>query len=234
MKMIKLNCPSCNGNLELPNNLSVAHCMYCGTKILLQQTDTENEIKRLERLIELLKVAIDANNFVEALQYCNSILEIDPKNVDTWIDKAISTYCLSTLEKQRYAEAIEYLNKAVQIAPNNSRIEEVREKLTIKQGNFLNGLGVAEINLGSELYDSVQPEHFLDVARATDDAKAISFEHYTKGMLYLSAASDFLPDDMQILKNIAETVRAQDWITWDPKVYAKVEMYKSLLDKGKG
>ena len=88
--MIKLNCPSCNGSLELPDNLGVAHCMYCGTKILLQQTDNEHERKSLERLIELKNVAIDANNMAEAIQYCNSILEIDPKNVEAWVDKAIT------------------------------------------------------------------------------------------------------------------------------------------------
>ncbi len=234
MNMITLNCPSCGGKLELPDNLGVAHCMYCGTKILLQQTDNEYERKSLERLIELKKVAIDANNVAEALQYCNSILEIDPKNIETWIDKAISVFRLSTVEKLRYGEAMEYLKKAEQIAPDNSRIGEVRKELTCKQGNMLNELGIVEFNNGTKLYESIQPKHFLDVARATDDAKAISIVHYTKGMAYLLAASDCLPDDMQILKNIAEAVRVKDWVTWSPNVYAKVEMYKLLLAKGRG
>ena len=234
MNMIKLNCPSCNGSLELPDNLGVAHCMYCGTRILLQKTDSEHERKALERLIELKNVAVGADNFVEALQYCNSILEIEPKNVEAWIDKAISAFCQTTVEKQRYYEAMEYLKKAEQIDPNNSQIKEVREKLTFKQGNFLNGLGVNEFNYGGELYNSIQPEHFLDIARATKDAKAISLGHYIKGMEYLMAASVCLPDDMQILKNIADGVKFKDWVDWSPEVYAKADMYKSLHAKGRG
>ena len=233
MNMIKLICPSCNGSLELPDNLGVAHCIYCGTKILLQKSDSKNESKNLERLIELKNVAICANNFVEGLQYCNSILEIDSKNVDAWIDKAISVFCLTTVEKQRFYEGWEYLKQAEQLDPNNSRIDEVRENLTFKQGNFLNSLGLIEVNYGTDLYNSVQPEHFLDIARAEKDAKTLSREHYIKGVDLFMEASEVLPDDLQIIINIAEAINVAHWIDWSPRVYGKAKMLNSILVKGK-
>ncbi|KAF0106846.1 MAG: hypothetical protein FD146_2204 [Anaerolineaceae bacterium] len=233
MNMIKLNCPSCNGKLELPDNLGVAHCMYCGTKILLQQSDSDQEKKDLARYIELKKVAIDANNFEEALQYCNSILEIDPKNIEAWIHKAVSTFYLTTNKKNRYDEAIEYLKKAAQIAPDNSRIEDVRNELTYKQGMWLSKLGVDEFNLGQKLYDSIQARSFIDIARAERDARAISREHHIAAMNYFMAASTCIPDDLQILRNIADGAKAIHWIDWSTQVHAKIERYNSLLAQGK-
>jgi tetratricopeptide (TPR) repeat protein len=233
MNMIKLNCPSCNGSLEIPDNLGVAHCMYCGTRILLQKTDSEQEKKVLEHYIELKKVAIDGNNYEEALRYCNSILEIDPNNIEAWIHKAISVCHLQTSEKDRYHEAMEYLKKAEQIAPDNNRIEEVRKELTYKQGNWLCKLGVNEFNFGQKQYDSIQAESFLDISRAEKDARAISREAHIKGMTYFLEASSCIPDDPQILRNIADAAKKVHWIDWSPQVHEKIEMYNSLLAKNR-
>jgi tetratricopeptide (TPR) repeat protein len=227
MDMIKLNCPSCNGALELPDNLGIAHCMYCGTKILLRHNDNKDDEKTIERLIELRKVAIEANNFVEALGYCNSILEIDPKNDDAWIDKAISVFCLTTLEKQRYSESMEYLNKASLINPANERIEEVREKIISKQTHMLNELGINEFNCGHDLYCSVQQEHFLDGPRAEREAKSLSLGHYLKGMDYFMEALSIQPENMEILKNIATCVSVRGWVDWSPKVREAARKFNS-------
>jgi DNA-directed RNA polymerase subunit RPC12/RpoP len=94
--MISLKCPSCGGHLDLPENLALAHCMYCGTRILLQESELPKERQNLDRFKELSKVALQAENFEEAVLYCNKILEIDPKDVDAWVDKAVSTFWLSS------------------------------------------------------------------------------------------------------------------------------------------
>ena len=82
-----LICPSCGGELETPDNADVIHCMFCGTKILLSPTERAKEQNNLRRFRELLDVAMKAGNHKEAIEYCNNILGIEPKNVDTWITK---------------------------------------------------------------------------------------------------------------------------------------------------
>ena len=77
--MKKLTCPSCGGNLELPEHLTVAHCMYCGSKVAVSD-DVGNERVSRARYVELLQVADEAGNHEDILHYANAILEIDPEN----------------------------------------------------------------------------------------------------------------------------------------------------------
>src|SRR3990170_7413606 len=102
--MIKLICPSCNGELELPDNLNIAHCLYCGTKILLNQNSNSN----IDQYIELIDTAIKAENYDEVLKYCNKVLEIDSKNVNAWIDKAFATFHHTTEFEDKFDDAIIY------------------------------------------------------------------------------------------------------------------------------
>ncbi|MDE3090690.1 MAG: zinc ribbon domain-containing protein, partial [Chloroflexota bacterium] len=152
-KLIKLNCPSCGGALELPNNLTVAHCIYCGGKVLLDQDGVVSERRDLERYIELCRVAVEAKNNTEAIEYCNRILEIDPKNVEAWINKAVSTFQQTTGAHNRYDEAMEYLTKASQIAPDDGRIAEARKELTRQQAQWYNYLGNQQWEMAQKTYN---------------------------------------------------------------------------------
>ena len=52
MKMICLKCPNCNANLEYNDNVKVAKCGYCGTKIIL-----DDGVKRMEYTYREIKEA---------------------------------------------------------------------------------------------------------------------------------------------------------------------------------
>ena len=125
-----LICPSCGGKLETPSNTDVIHCMFCGTKILLSPTERAKEQNNLRRFRELLDVAMKAGNYKEAVEYCNSILGIEPKDFDTWIIKATAVCNSSTELVDHYDEGIEYLRKANQIDPNNKNIQVAFDELT--------------------------------------------------------------------------------------------------------
>lgn len=51
VNLIKLQCPSCNANLEVADNVRQCFCTYCGTKILI---DNENE--RVLRLVDEARI----------------------------------------------------------------------------------------------------------------------------------------------------------------------------------
>ena len=94
--MISLKCPSCGGKLEIPENLLVAHCIYCGAEILIKEDEGLKNKINLNKYIELTKAAIEAENHEEVIEYCNKILEIDTKNIKAWVDKATSTFWLTS------------------------------------------------------------------------------------------------------------------------------------------
>lgn len=222
MKLVKLSCPTCAGALELPDNLTVAHCIYCGNKILLDQDSIAQETRELERYIELCTVAVDAKNNNEVIRYCNLILEIDPNNIDAWINKAVSTFWLTTGANDRYEEAMEYLNKAARISPNDRRIETTRIELTRQEATWLNRLGIKQCEAANAIYG-------LNVSdsRARESTK----DSIIKGMNYYLRASDLAPDDTVILGNIDDLYRKAYWISWSDKVKSKVSLLPTLRAK---
>ncbi len=148
MNLVTLNCPSCGGILNLPDNLSVAHCLYCGNKILLDHGRVAEEHQAIERYLELMNVSVEAPNHRDVVQYANKILELDTSNLEAWLRKAESTY-LMRMEEDPYNEVMGYMKKASQIAPSDQRVTELNGTLAKLHGfhlrlsgdNFIRDLG---------------------------------------------------------------------------------------------
>jgi tetratricopeptide (TPR) repeat protein len=133
MKLITLACPSCSGALEVPDNLTVAHCMYCGTKIMIDVGEQALSQQKLQHYTELCRVAVEAKNHAEVIDYCNKILELDPQSLGAWVNKATSTFWLTTGANNRYDEAMSYLNKASQLQSGDKRIQDAHLELALCQ-----------------------------------------------------------------------------------------------------
>ena len=129
--MIRLNCPACGAMLELPQGLEVARCAYCGSSIMLHEPQPNAEQVTVQRFVDLCKVAVKAKNYPEVIQYCNRILEVDPGNVEAWIDKGVATACLSTKWCDRSNEAVQYLRQATEADPDGARLSLVIEPLVV-------------------------------------------------------------------------------------------------------
>jgi len=226
--VIKLNCPSCSGALELPDNLGVAHCVYCGTKILVQQTDGVREKQNLERYIELARVALEAQNYEETIQYSNRILEIDPQNIQAWIDKAISTFWLTSSKNNRYDEAIEYLKKAARVDPGDERIVSAYKELTRLQAWWYNKLGNDAFELALKIWKIYEDDTvFLPDRHAMENSQ----QYFMQAMNHYMTASIYGPDDLTILGNIAACAKRAGWINWDRAVYVRIRRLESLRAK---
>ncbi|MGB8644118.1 MAG: hypothetical protein WCF84_02695 [Anaerolineae bacterium] len=230
MKLIKLNCPACAGTLELPDNLTVAHCIYCGNKILLDQDGLIQERRDIERYIELCKVAVEAKNHNEVIRYCNLILEIDPKNIDAWINKAVSTFWLTTGANNRYDEAIEYLNKAAQLAPDgDDRVNAAKKELTLSQALWYNHLGTESWNSALRSYNIFYNSRLY--VHPDEAAQERSQESAIKAVNYYLKASNFAPDHITILKNIETVVEKYFIVKWNQIVLDKLDVLDMLRAK---
>jgi tetratricopeptide (TPR) repeat protein len=231
-KLVRLSCPSCGGALELPDNLTVAHCIYCGTKILLDQDGVVQERRDLARYIELCKVSVEAKNHKEVIEYCNRILEIDPKNIDAWINKAVSTFWLTTGAHNRYDEAMEYLAKASQIAPDDAKIGETRRELTREQVQWYCYLGNQQWEMAQKRYKS-EYEYYKRLAYVWPghNAKVATAQYALKAMEYYVIASNYAPDNITVLQTIANVASFYDVVTWGEKVHAKLRSLELLRAK---
>jgi len=223
--MIKLKCPSCGGALELPDNLGAAHCMYCGAKILIEHTEATRELQDLRRSVELCKVALEARNYTETIEYCNRILEIDPSSVTAWIDKATATFWMTTGVYNRYDEAMEYLKNAAQIAPGDERISKAEEELTRQQAWWYNSLGNNTFEGASKVWDIYDHSMVLSKAQAVRASLAL----FNKTMDYYLLAARYAPEDITILENIERVTTVPGrWITWGDAVHTRLR-YLGLL-----
>ena len=72
--MINLKCPSCGATLEIPDNLNVAHCIYCGAKILFPQNDLQKDQLKINNYLEICETAMLTANYQEVINYSNKIL----------------------------------------------------------------------------------------------------------------------------------------------------------------
>ena len=215
--MIKLTCPSCNGSLELPDNLGIAHCMYCGTKILLQQPDTAKEKEAIQRYKELCKTALESKNYDEVIKFCNNILEIDTKDVDAWIYKAEATWWFTTETNNHYNEATEYLKKAEEISPVDPRVQVALDELKHRQSNWFIYLGKEKIKCGDEIMDNYNRSIYYDMAdklEALANARGRCTKYYTNAMIDFFSAANIFPHDSTPLKNIEDLTMKVKWIDW--------------------
>ena len=121
MSVQKVSCPGCGANVEIPTSLTRAHCVYCGSQILVSSEGEEARASReadLKILLDLLDTALQAENSSDILRYANSVLEIDPNSSRAWYCKGLATSFLSTWTADGFREGRTYLDKALQIDPD--------------------------------------------------------------------------------------------------------------------
>ncbi len=73
MSFVAAKCPSCGGDIQVPQNHDVVKCMYCGVDVVVREA-----IKLIagdvNNLMELANVAKDSENYEEAYIYYGKAL----------------------------------------------------------------------------------------------------------------------------------------------------------------
>lgn len=232
--MLKLQCPSCGASLELPETLNVAHCMYCGGKVVLRAETALNEMVNLKRFSELAQVAIQAKNYEDAIKYSNNILEIDTQNIEAWLIKAEAVFWLTTAQDDKFGTAMQYLDAASRVAPEDVRIPELRKKLAKSYSLWLNSLGEAALEHARKIYDiwiSGYESGVMDMLVNNARAKAESVEEYKEAMGLFIAASNYEIENIIPLMNIRFCAKETSWFTWNSIVWEKIEILNRLEAK---
>ncbi|MGC9366830.1 MAG: hypothetical protein ACP5FK_07295 [bacterium] len=126
-KFRPVKCPSCGGELQLPEDKDVVSCMYCGTKIIVKDVLGGADSVKKENLLKLADNAKENGNYQEALDYYNKYLEIDIKSKNAWFGKAETTALSSTCENLRILESVKCFDKIIELFA-----EEEKEKVSLE------------------------------------------------------------------------------------------------------
>ena len=125
VELVKINCPSCGGELNITKGVDDIFCNYCGTKFALPKNIQQSP--KIQNYLQLAKAADEASNQQESINYYNKVLELDPDNFQAWIGKGFSTFFTTTLLSPKLREMTSCFKKAYDSAPieekNNVAIE---------------------------------------------------------------------------------------------------------------
>ena len=134
IKFIPAKCPSCGGELRVPDDKDVVKCMYCGSDVILRDTSKviiETHID-IDKTLILAKEAEKGKNFEEAYRYYTIILEQDPDNNVAWLGKGFTAGMQSTYYKLRIEEARNCIIKGVY---NYEKINKPIPKEILEKGH---------------------------------------------------------------------------------------------------
>lgn len=229
-----LKCPSCGSVMGKPDHTGLVQCSYCGTAITYHPPTEKVEQKNVERYLEICNSSLEGKNYDETLQYANKVLEIDPGNVNAWINKAIATFWFSTTAKNRFDEALGYLNKAEKRAPNDVWIIKTRRELTQNQANWL-------VRLGYEAMDRAHNEYMLILNRYSDgvldtainmaDARTKKLECLTEAFNYFLEASSLTPSDVDVLGSFEVLFKSDKAFSQNALVNQKIQLLNLIRIK---
>ncbi|HOE52944.1 MAG TPA: hypothetical protein PKO24_04860 [Methanomassiliicoccales archaeon] len=121
MALIALKCPQCGGDIELESVKEIGFCMYCGSKVVIQEAlkheVTVDESRKIEAWVMLGCDALKSGNFIDAERYANKIIETELKNPIAWYVKG----CCAKKEDV----AREYWKKALLYSDSNNAVQKL-------------------------------------------------------------------------------------------------------------
>jgi tetratricopeptide (TPR) repeat protein len=97
-------CPSCGGELQVPDNRDSVKCMYCGTDIIVREAIQTVSGVNIQNYLQLAATAIGAKNYKEAYIYYSKVLEVDINNSEAWFWRATAAAWQATIADPRFSE----------------------------------------------------------------------------------------------------------------------------------
>lgn len=121
MALIALKCPNCGGSVELDDKREIGFCMYCGNKMIMQESIKQkveiDNSRAFDNWIKLGLNAIVVENYQSAENYADRVLEHETENGMGWYLKA----CAAMSKNERVIEAYAYFEKAAKTMTNEEK-----------------------------------------------------------------------------------------------------------------
>jgi len=116
-------CPNCGGELQVPNGMDKAKCMYCGSEIVVKKAIELAAGKiNIDSIVDLANTSFKLADYKEAYDYYNKVLEIDSKNYKAFWGKVLcSGWLKDDLMDIMFTETIELIQQAISKAPKKEK-----------------------------------------------------------------------------------------------------------------
>lgn len=120
-------CPACQKAIQVPDDIDVSCCMYCGQSIEVKDIIQITMGPNIDNLLGMARTASQAGNSAEAMSYYNRVLELDPTVSEAWIGKGKAAGWASSLSNMRFNEMILAFSHAVGTAPEGEKSKLIAE-----------------------------------------------------------------------------------------------------------
>ena len=147
--MKKLTCEMC-GSTDLVKQDGMYICQSCSTKYSVEEakkmmiegtvevagTVKVDDTEKIENYYTMAENAYESNNTSEAENYCNKIIEIEPKYYKAWLLKGRCAGWQSTLSNIRIDESINCFTRAIENSPEAEK-ENIKKIVSKEVGSLL-------------------------------------------------------------------------------------------------
>ncbi len=151
--MKRLTCEMCGGT-DIVKQDGVFVCQNCGMKYSVEEakkmmiegtvevkgTVTVDNSSMVGNYLSMAQNAYNSSNQVEAEQYCNKIIEIEPTNYEAWFLKGQAAGWQSSLNNLRLPESVSAFINAINYSPDEEResiIENAKAELLNLSGSII-------------------------------------------------------------------------------------------------
>jgi len=83
-------CANCKKDIQVPDDIQNAKCMYCGSNIVVKEALKASSGGYISDNYMMLAKKAEAGNSAESNKYYTAVLEHDHKNIDAWIGKGVT------------------------------------------------------------------------------------------------------------------------------------------------
>lgn len=105
MGFIKVSCPSCGGDVELSGDREYGFCTFCGSKIVRDKILVEhkgnislNGVANEKTLLERAFLFIESKDFINAQNYFERVLDINPRCSKAYMGKLMCKLCVTDIQ----------------------------------------------------------------------------------------------------------------------------------------
>lgn len=211
MEFIAARCPSCGGELRLPDNLKSAKCLHCGADVIVREAIAAAGVN-LDNWQNLADKALENGNYQEAYDYFTKLLEYDRDNYSAIFGKAVAAGNLSTPTEVRLTEMMSGIKVAIENAPPSQKDEIARDsavkldivcvRLAGEIGQFLHTTEPRGYDFRTHTMDSrpLVPGHLRSKAEKN---KLLILEGFV-------TAHDYAPKSVEILEHLLKLLASLD------------------------
>ena len=138
--IIAVKCPSCYANLQIPDDVEFVTCEYCDTSIKVRDVVRVETDYDVPEWIKIADNAYKGENYEEAYEYYNMVLEKESFRANAWIGKGLAAGRLSDDNDPRFDEMIQLVTYGLSITDEKKKNSETiavrKELLAILQDYF--------------------------------------------------------------------------------------------------